>query len=335
MTYDIYFSSEKKNGKLKNGDNFNFKKITDEHLVIFCIADGVGSTQKDWLASETACKCFADSFSICSGSIEERIKKSVLNSHKRVRTLASGFSMMTTFAAVVIDETLDLIKYVNIGDSRIFLLNNEGIKLLSVDDSVSIPIKYNNELILSGGSPLLEHPITKAIGQTEQLEFDIFTYPFKPSESIVLATDGIHNHGMLPYSITKLFNLRNISLKLTNEVKECSIENNDDATILIFRRSDYEKNQRILYENVLLNSKDYLAEKLYSHILIDIATELLQESIEKSDIERMKTCLQYLYDKKLLVDKERLIKWLDKIVLMKDHNRDIQIILRKLIQISL
>ena len=125
--YDIYYSSVKREGKLKNGDNFNFAELNDEQLVALCVADGVSSCPKDWLASDTTCTIFIEKFKNLAGTMEQRIKKSVLASHSAVLDSSDVSGMAATLVAVIVDFNSNKIYYVSIGDSRIFIVDNEKL----------------------------------------------------------------------------------------------------------------------------------------------------------------------------------------------------------------
>ncbi len=334
LLYEIFYQTEKRDNKSKNGDSLNIYELVEDHLVVLCVSDGVGSLSKDWLASETTCKTFTEQFVNCSGTIESRLHCAVLSAHSAVLNLSNQSSMAATLIAVVVDFNKDRIYYLSIGDSRIFIVDSNGAKLITEDNTMSIPVKINNEFIVNNGVPVYSFPITKAIGQNEKLEFEIYSKPFNAGESIVLATDGIHNHGLLPSTILDLINQKNIEANLQSVVSECSRQNNDDATILILRRNDFPNNTKSLYEDAILNNIDYKLEKLYAHLLSDCAIDLFYRTIEMEEWEKAKKCLEYIYEKKLLPSKVILIGFLDLVITQNTKEKNIQNLLRKLIQIS-
>ena len=96
----------------------------------------------------------------------------------------------TLVVATVIEQTL---YFANIGDSRLYLLNDE-IKQLSRDHS------FVQEMVRLGGINAEEakrHPdkniITRAIGAKETVEIDFFEYRLKRGDSILMCTDGLSN----------------------------------------------------------------------------------------------------------------------------------------------
>ena len=99
--------------------------------------------------------------------------------------------MGTTLAlATIIDDTLHV---VNIGDSRVYLINND-IKQISKDHS------YVEELVASGslvrGSKEYwkqKNIITRALGAEETVEPDFFEINLSKSDKILLCSDGLTN----------------------------------------------------------------------------------------------------------------------------------------------
>ena len=96
----------------------------------------------------------------------------------------------TLVAATVIENTL---YFANVGDSRLYLLN-EDIKQLSKDHS------FVQEMVRLGGIQADEakyHPdkniITRAIGAKEKVEIDFFEYRLKKGDVILMCTDGLSN----------------------------------------------------------------------------------------------------------------------------------------------
>lgn len=96
----------------------------------------------------------------------------------------------TLVAATVIEHTL---YFANVGDSRLYLLNDE-IRQLSKDHSLV------QEMVRLGGLNAEEakhHPdkniITRAIGAKEDVEIDFFEHRLKKGDIILMCTDGLSN----------------------------------------------------------------------------------------------------------------------------------------------
>ena len=96
----------------------------------------------------------------------------------------------TLVVATVIEHTL---YFANVGDSRLYVINNE-IKQLSKDHSLV------EEMVRLGGineDEAKHHPdkniITRAIGAKEDVEMDFFEYRIVEGDIILMCTDGLSN----------------------------------------------------------------------------------------------------------------------------------------------
>ena len=96
----------------------------------------------------------------------------------------------TLVVATVIEHTL---YFANIGDSRLYLINDK-IRQISKDHSLV------EEMVRLGGIKAEEaknHPdkniITRAIGAKEKVEIDFFEYRLKNGDMILMCTDGLSN----------------------------------------------------------------------------------------------------------------------------------------------
>ena len=123
------------------------------------------------------------------------LKKAIASANHQLiaesKTDAKLEGMGTTLvAATVIEHTL---YFANVGDSRLYLLNDE-IRQLSKDHSLV------QEMVRLGGLNAEEakhHPdkniITRAIGVKEDIEINFFEYRLKKGDIILMCTDGLSN----------------------------------------------------------------------------------------------------------------------------------------------
>lgn len=120
-------------------------------------------------------------------AIEEANRKLIAEAEKDESLAGMGTTLV---AATVIEHTL---YFANIGDSRLYLINDE-IRQLSRDHSLV------QEMVRLGGINAEEakhHPdkniITRAIGASKEVEIDFFEYHLKPGDTILMCTDGLSN----------------------------------------------------------------------------------------------------------------------------------------------
>lgn len=163
---------------------------------LLVIADGMGGHRAGEYASRLAVEVVKQEL---EGSAEDgpeaMMRNAITRANERVleaaRQDAKLSGMGTTLVvATVIERTL---YFANVGDSRLYLLNDD-IKQLSKDHSLV------QEMVRLGGINQEEakyHPdkniITRAIGAKDEVEIDFFEYRLKKGDIILMCTDGLSN----------------------------------------------------------------------------------------------------------------------------------------------
>ena len=163
---------------------------------LLVVADGMGGHRAGEYASRLAVEVVKQEIAESTESgPEAMIRKAITYANERVleaaRQDAKLSGMGTTLVvATVIERTL---YFANVGDSRLYLLNDD-IKQLSKDHSLV------QEMVRLGGINREEakyHPdkniITRAIGAKDELEIDFFEYRLKKDDVILMCTDGLSN----------------------------------------------------------------------------------------------------------------------------------------------
>lgn len=182
LNQDYVFSSAKSIGNMPN---------------LFIVADGMGGHN----AGDYASKCTTETVvnEICN-SFEKNptiiIKKAIDVANKKIRDDAAEnenlFGMGTTLViATVIGRYLQV---ANIGDSRLYLLNKNGLRQITEDHSLV------EEMIRMGGlnkEAARRHPdkniITRAIGAKDDIEADFFTEELEVGDIVLMCSDGLTN----------------------------------------------------------------------------------------------------------------------------------------------
>ena len=129
------------------------------------------------------------------GKPEQILKKCIDTANRKLIEAASSDIKLegmgtTLVVATVIGNTLH---FANIGDSRLYLIDNK-IKQLSKDHSLV------EEMVRLGGiraEDARNHPdkniITRAMGVKEEAEADFYEYRLKRGDVILMCTDGLSN----------------------------------------------------------------------------------------------------------------------------------------------
>ncbi len=163
---------------------------------LFVVADGMGGHKAGEFASRFTVEVVKEALADSSEETPEAmIIRAITSANRKLLETAKQDSRMegmgtTLVVATVIEHTLYL---ANVGDSRLYLLNDE-IKQVTKDHSLV------QEMVRLGGIKQEEaknHPdkniITRAIGAKEDVEVDFYEYRLKQGDMILMCTDGLSN----------------------------------------------------------------------------------------------------------------------------------------------
>ena len=163
---------------------------------LLIVADGMGGHKAGDFASRFVVENLTEEISKSQEDGPEAIIKKAVESanHKLIAEAKRDTSLegmgTTVIVATVIEHTL---YFANVGDSRLYLLN-DTIKQLSKDHSLV------QEMVRLGGINPEEakhhrnkNIITRAIGAEEDVKIDFFEYHLKQDDTILMCTDGLSN----------------------------------------------------------------------------------------------------------------------------------------------
>lgn len=180
--------------------NQDYVFATDEPLGslpnLLVVADGMGGHKAGDFASKYTVEVLEEELKhTLKEGPEEVLRDAVqIANHKLIEAAGKDIKLegmgTTLVAATVIDHTL---YFVNVGDSRLYLINQD-IRQLSRDHSLV------EEMVRLGGineEEARHHPdkniITRAIGAKENVEADFFEFSLKKGDVILMCTDGLCN----------------------------------------------------------------------------------------------------------------------------------------------
>lgn len=163
---------------------------------VFIVADGMGGHNAGELASRYTVETIVEEI---TASFEKNpviilgkaIEKANANTRRKASEDKALFGMGTTVViATCIGRYLEV---ANVGDSRLYLINND-IEQITVDHSLV------EEMIRMGGidrESARNHPdkniITRAIGARDTVEADFFNLELQAGDTILLCSDGLTN----------------------------------------------------------------------------------------------------------------------------------------------
>ncbi len=184
MTYSAYSNV---GGRGNNEDLLGVEEANG--CLLFIVADGLGGVEAGELASETAVGEIKNQFLFEPQSFS--LRDSIIAANTEILRLqqSTGKQMKTTVAAVLV--TPDRIRCAHIGDTRIYLFDENGIVYQSVDHSASQRAVAAGEITADG---IRQHPnrnvLTKALGANEELTAEETTFDVKGIKACLLCSDG-------------------------------------------------------------------------------------------------------------------------------------------------
>ena len=182
MNQDYVYGSDTVVGKLPN---------------LFVVADGMGGHKAGDYASRVAVEVMAEYIKNEESGLPVLALRKGIEEANRIVLKASLIDidkegMGTTIVAAVLDE--DKLIAANVGDSRLYIVNENSIKQVTIDHS------YVEEMIRRGRiarEDARKHPdknmITRAVGVFPEVEIDFFETKVAPGDTVLLCTDGLTN----------------------------------------------------------------------------------------------------------------------------------------------
>lgn len=189
------------NVRSQNQDAFRIVELgRDALLAVVC--DGMGGAKSGNVASRLASEVFSEevkrSFSadLTPDEAEQMLRAAAKLANISVfeqSQLSEDYAGMgTTLVAALTYPRATLV--LNIGDSRAYLINADGVQCITRDHSVVEMMVQRGELTPEQAKT---HPsknlITRAVGTEETVFSDVFRVETEPEDCILLCSDGLSN----------------------------------------------------------------------------------------------------------------------------------------------
>lgn len=187
--------------RTQNQDAYQIEQL-DRNTLLCVVCDGMGGARSGNVASTLALDVFVQEIkrtwkaSMDTEKIDQMLRGAVKLANFTVFDQASQFEefsgMGTTLAAVLIsgkDVTV-----VNVGDSRVYAVDKNGIYQLTKDHSLVQMMVERGDLTpeLARSYPG-KNFITRAIGTEAVAECDLFHHKLERGECLLLCSDGLSN----------------------------------------------------------------------------------------------------------------------------------------------
>lgn len=172
----------------------------DQPYPFAVVCDGMGGAKAGNVASTLAVESFVDTLSQGLAAPEPEIEGLLRQAVERANELVCYRSDMdkdcqgmgTTLVAAVVEP--ELVRLINVGDSRAYLVSGQGITQLTRDHSVVEDLVERGEITHEQAR---SHPqknlITRALGAEAQVEADVYRLRREEGAFLLLCSDGLSN----------------------------------------------------------------------------------------------------------------------------------------------
>ena len=226
-----------------SGDDACDFTVLDNSVLVAVLCDGVGSARKGGAAARQSVKFFIDHFKTRPKNWNITQSLTLFTQHinrllfKESMTQYEQIELLTTLCVAVIEgETLYTM---NLGDSRIYLLDNDkNLKQLSEDHIMD--------------EDNLSHVLTQACGLTEHVEPVITSISVEKGDMLILCSDGLTalmNDEEIKQSLLKGFGPK---LIIQSAAKGHKDNERDDISMQIFRIEELDERHAIKNLDLLI-----------------------------------------------------------------------------------
>lgn len=179
----------------QNQDSYAVREL-DDGRILAVVCDGMGGARAGNVASAMTVELFFNALEEISGEDDHRLGQAAIQANDQVfhRAITDDdcAGMGTTLVAALVGEGKAAL--LNVGDSRAYFINENGICQITRDHSVV------EDLVKSGRLTREEarnHPkknlITRALGCEPQLRADLFHKQVAEGDWLLLCSDGLSN----------------------------------------------------------------------------------------------------------------------------------------------
>ena len=186
----------------QNQDYYHLELFREGEYALCAVCDGMGGARAGNVASETACKSFIEETrlslkpSLGDRSIRQALAGAIRLANKKVyeqsRSSPDYYGMGTTLVGGIVMPDRAVIA--NVGDSRAYLIEENGIQRITRDHSLVEDLLQRGELSWEEAK---NHPkrnlITRALGTESDVQCDLFSLRLQPGDFLLLCTDGLTN----------------------------------------------------------------------------------------------------------------------------------------------
>jgi protein phosphatase len=169
--------------------------LIEPELGLYVLADGMGGAKAGERASRMAVDTVAEMVLLAQRRDSQVLISAVEEANRRVLEAAhsdpSLEGMGTTLVAVL--ETEEGVSIASVGDSRAYLLDEDGFRVITDDQTwvneVGRPLGLDEESLRNHP---MRHVLTMAIGASSPLTVNYYSVRLKNGALVLICSDGLH-----------------------------------------------------------------------------------------------------------------------------------------------
>jgi len=257
--YELILEEDYSGARIQGGrnyqeDDFGFDSSHPEDFLMV-LADGMGGHEGGAQASSQAIESFMNAYrshNVEEASVSERLNYALNSANRHLASIIeenpSLQGMGCTLVGVSIDTQTREMQWISVGDSPLWLYNNNRLKRLNRDHSMRDDLQKQIKRGEISEEEAATHPDRNALhsaltgGSIELVDQPASTYPLSPGDTILLASDGLF--ALSKQEIEKLLSYPSSAQKtvyaLLKLVERKGRKGQDNTTTLIFKVPDEE-----------------------------------------------------------------------------------------------
>ncbi len=188
--------------RTNNEDSFDF----DTRTGLFVVCDGMGGHAAGEIASGMAVRTVVDYFRTPRGNDQDgnraersaaALQDAIVFANERIRKSAARIpgqaGMGSTIAAAIWNGSG--VSIAHVGDSRIYLIREHEIELLTTDHSLVMEgVRTGLMSMADAQNSSIQNIILRALGAEDTVNPDVADLAIKTQDVLLLATDGLTRH---------------------------------------------------------------------------------------------------------------------------------------------
>ncbi len=187
----------------QNQDHYHLEVRQDQQIALLIVCDGMGGARAGNVASQLAIWTAVEELHqagirahMNTKMMRQFFEQAVYRANRavgdRARSSEEFFGMGTTLVGALVSDGIAMVA--NVGDSRAYLINQNGISRVTRDHSVVEDLVHRGDL---SPDKVKNHPqknlITRALGTGLEVVCDLYEVPLEAGDFLLLCSDGLTN----------------------------------------------------------------------------------------------------------------------------------------------